>query len=188
VLVRLARETDLPAIVEIFNWAVVHTDATFVVEPVSLASWRDAWRDTAPRHPWFVAENDGAVCGFARAAPHKGPCAYEWSADVSAYVHPDHHRRGIATALYTRLLPTLRAQGFRVAIAVIAVPNPASERLHAAFGLRRMGVLESVGFKSGSWHDVEYWQLHLRPDSGPPDPIRPVSEVCADGGAGPRSR
>ncbi|UCE85928.1 MAG: N-acetyltransferase [Deltaproteobacteria bacterium] len=185
-IVRRARDTDLPAIVDIFNWAVLHTHTTFVVEPVRLESWRQAWRETARDHPWFVAERDAVVCGFARAAPHKGPCAYAWSVDVSAYVHPDHHRQGIATALYTRLLPTLRAQGYRSAIAVIAVPNPASERLHAAFGLRRMGTLAAVGFKAGSWHDVEYWQLQLRPDAAPPEPIRPVAEVCD--GAAARSR
>lgn len=178
-LVRLAAEADLPALAEIFNWAVRHTTATFQVEPVRVEAFADEWRARRERFPWFVAESSGRVLGFARAAPHKGPCAYAWSAEISVYVDADHHGRGVGTALYTRLLPTLRAQGYRSAIAVIAVPNPESERVHAGFGLRRMGRLEGVGFKRGAWHDVEYWQIHLRPDTGTPDPIRPVAEVCA---------
>jgi phosphinothricin acetyltransferase len=178
---RLAREVDFPAIVEIFNWAVVNSNATFAVEPVAAETWRAAWRESGDRHPWFVADVDGEVRGFARSAPHNGPCAYAWSADISVYVHPDHHGEGIATTLYTRLIPTLRAQGYRTAIAVIAVPNPASERLHAAFGLERTGTLSGVGWKRGAWHDVAYWQLSLRPDATPPEPIRPVAEVCPRG-------
>lgn len=51
----LARFDDLPAILAISNWAAKHTTANFAVEPETLESWRQDWRDTHEMYPWFVA-------------------------------------------------------------------------------------------------------------------------------------
>ena len=60
-------------------------------------------------------------------------------------------------------------------MAAIALPNPASIRLHQAFGFTEAGVLRGVGWKFDAWHDVAYWQLVLG-ESAPPAGIRPVDE------------
>ncbi len=54
-IVRLAKEADLPAILEISNWAALNTAANFAVEPESLQSWRESWRATHETFPWVVA-------------------------------------------------------------------------------------------------------------------------------------
>ena len=48
-----------------------------------------------------------------------------------------------------------------MALAVIALPNPASEALHRACGFTRVGVVEEVGWKFGAWVDTAWWQLKL---------------------------
>ena len=90
---------------------------------------------------------------------------------------PGHHRRGVGKALYDRLLSTLRAQGYRTLLGGITVPNPASVRLHESFGFRRVALLERVGWKFGTWHDVGYWELLLRDDDKAPTDLKPVAEV-----------
>jgi phosphinothricin acetyltransferase len=62
-------------------------------------------------------------------------------------------------------------------LAGIATPNPASERLHAAFGFTRCGTFHRAGWKFGRWHDVGYWELHLQSADGAPRALRPVDEV-----------
>ena len=61
-------------------------------------------------------------------------------------------------------------------MAAIALPNPASVRLHEAFGFRETGILRRVGWKFGAWHDVACWQLVLG-EGGPPERIIPVQEM-----------
>ncbi len=168
---------DFPTILEISNWATCHTAANFRTEPDTLEHWIDLWKGKAERYPWLVAERDGSVVGFAMASPFTGRCGFAYTAELSVYVHPNHAARGVGAALYRQLIPTLEAQGYRTLVAVIAIPNPASDRLHANFGFRRVGVLERVGWKLGTWHDVAYWQCILNDRDEEPEAIRTVRAV-----------
>ena len=177
-----ARVSDVPGILAISNWAAVHTAANFAIEPEPLEAWEAMFTEEADRFPWFVArDEDGTVGGFARAAPWKGRCAYEFACEISVYVDPAHHRQGLGRRLYEVLLRTLARQGYRRVLAGIALPNDASVRLHEAFGLEQVAQLRRVGWKFGQWHDVGYWEGDLGAHSDdPPTPIRPVADVLSD--------
>ena len=171
---------DFPAILEISSWATCHTAANFRFEPDTLEHWVELWKGKAERYPWFVAQSDGSVIGFAMASPFKGRCGFAYTAEVTVYIDPHHHGKGVGTALYHRLIPTLKAQGYRTLVAIITTPNPASERLHAMFDFRKVGMLARVGWKLVRWHDVAYWQCVLDDRDDEPLPIRNVAEVLVD--------
>ena len=130
----------------------------------------------SPLTPSLGGRGDQIV-GFAKASPWKGRCAYLWSAEVTVYVHPARHGRGIGTALYARLIDILRAQGYRSLVGGITLPNAASVALHESFGFRRVALFEKIGWKFDRWHDVGYWELLLGDPAAAPGPIRPVREV-----------
>ena len=168
-----AAKSDVPKILELSNWAAEKLAANFALEPESLDHWMQAFDRTQNTHPWLVAKSGEELLGFAKASPHHVRGGYAWAADVSVYVRPQLHRQGIGTRLYERLVPLMRAQGYVALLAVIAPPNPPSERLHAAFGFSRCGTFHRVGWKFGRWHDIGHWELHLQGD-GPPSPLRSV--------------
>jgi L-amino acid N-acyltransferase YncA len=174
--IRFAQANDISAILAISNWAAANTPANFAIEPESLDSWMESWTKTHTMHPWLVAIEGTTVVGFAKASPHRGRCAYAWTAEVSVYVQHDHHGRGIGKALYAQLIPILRDQGYVTLIAGITLPNPASERLHESFGFKPIGVFRRVGWKFDHWHDVGYWEAMLH-DAGTPGTIRPVNDA-----------
>lgn len=178
--VHLATSDDLPAIVDLSNHYARTTAANFAVEPESPAMWRESFAATSALHPWLVAADDeGTFLGFAKSSPWKGRCAYNWSAEVTVYVHPDHHGVGIGRTLYTRLIETLRAQGYRTLLGGITQPNAASVRLHESLGFRKVALFERVGFKFGKWWDVGYWELQLDASATAPAAIRPVAQVAS---------
>ncbi len=180
--IALAADRDIDAITTIENWAIEHTASNFHETPLEADDVRREWLEAKASHPWLVARRDDAVIGFARAHPHRGRCAYAYSVEVAAYVHPDHHGAGVGRALYERLLPTLRAQGYHTVLAGIALPNEPSVGLHETMGFLRVGAFTQVGYKFGLWHDVGYWQLYLDGPGGEPEPIKSVAEVWdADG-------
>lgn len=128
---------------------------------------------TSRTHPWLIAELDGVVAGYAYASRHRERGAYRWAADVTVYVGPDHHRRGVGRALYETLLRLLTDQGFCTACAGITLPNPASVGLHESCGFRPVGVYRAIGWKLGAWRDVGWWQCDLAvPGDDPPAPLR----------------
>jgi L-amino acid N-acyltransferase YncA len=126
-------------------------------------------------HEWLVAERDDAVVGYAYGGFHRARKAYQWTAEVSAYVDRSAHRAGLGRLLYTELFDRLRRRGFRLLVAGITLPNEASVRMHEALGFEPVGVYKNIGWKAGQWWDVGWWQLDLGAPEGepPPEPGRP---------------
>ena len=63
-MIRPARETDLPDILDIYNHVILHTTAVYSYRPHTL-DMRKAWYDDKVRdgYPIFVAEDAGRVVG-----------------------------------------------------------------------------------------------------------------------------
>jgi phosphinothricin acetyltransferase len=78
--------------------------------------------------------------------------------------------------LYAELLARLERQGFRTSIGVIALPNPASVRLHERHGFVQVGLLADAGYKLKRWHDVGFWQRRLNGGEQAPPTLTPVDD------------
>jgi len=161
-VIRPAVESDAAALLEIYTPFVETTAVSFEEAPPAV--WEFAARITkyAAGWQWLTAERDGQCVGYAYGSAHRARAAYRWSVEVSAYVHPDHHRHGIGRALYRQLFEDLAGKGFCNAYAGIALPNDSSVALHRAVGFEPVGVFKAVGWKFGRWHDVAWFQRSLR--------------------------
>jgi L-amino acid N-acyltransferase YncA len=168
--IRHAHASDVPAMLAIYAPIVRDTSISFEYEPPTIAEMEGRLRTIQRDYPWLVAERGGAVAGYAYASSFRNRPAYQWSTEVTVYVHPDHHRRGVGQALYRELLDRLRAQGYRTVVGVITLPNPGSVRLHEQVGFARTGVVAHAGFKFGQWYDIGFWQLDLGSASAPAPP------------------
>jgi phosphinothricin acetyltransferase len=168
----------MAAVAAIVNHYIEAGVAHFGDRPQTAQDWLADWSAHEERYPWLVAERDGGIGGLAYAKRFNPRAAYDWTAEVSIYLHPDALGQGLGSAMYERLLALLDAQGFRCLVAGITTPNEASVRLHERFGFRHLGTLERVGYKHGRWRDVGSWQRHVGPaDDSEPAPVRLVSEV-----------
>jgi phosphinothricin acetyltransferase len=125
-----------------------------------------------------VVDGDGRIAGYAYAGPFRARPAYQWTAEATVYVDPGFRRRGVGRALYTALLDALRAMGYRSAVGVVTLPNPASVALHEELGFRPAGVVRAAGFKLGAWHDVGFWQAELKGPEPPEAPPLTVQELA----------
>jgi phosphinothricin acetyltransferase len=174
--VRVATPADASAIQAIYAPMVLDTVISFELTPPTVDETAARIATTLPVYPYLAAELDGSVVGYAYASQHRAREAYRWSVDVTVYVNPAAHRKGIGRALYQRLLPILENQGFHAAYAGIAIPNAASIGIHETLGFTHIGTYPEVGFKHGQWHSVGYWRKPLRAAT-PPMEIIPFSAV-----------
>jgi phosphinothricin acetyltransferase len=162
--VRPATDEDLERVGEIVNHYIENSVFNFRTEPQTLDELRAQWMQRHQRFPWLVATDDDRVIGVAYAGPWNERAAYRWTVESTIYVDPSAHRRGVGDALYAELLNRLRQQGFHSAVAVIALPNDPSVRLHERHGFARVGHLLQAGYKHDAWHDVGFWQCQLAGD------------------------
>ena len=170
-------QRDAAACAAIYAPSVESTPISFELVPPDEAEFRHRIEKYAATHQFLVAEDGGEVVGYAYACDWAARAAYAWSVETSVYVDGAHHGRGVGRALYEELFARLRAQGFRVAVAGVTLPNPASIGLHESLGFEPIGSLRDIGWKQGAWHDVGYWQLYLQPpgedEPAPPLPLGP---------------
>jgi len=159
------------------NGYIERTAIHFGTQPVTAHELRADWEKTRDRYPFAVAEVDGVRAGFAKTMTFRSRPAYGWSAEIGVYVDDAFHRRGVASALYQKLIEVVRAQGFHILVAGIALPNPASVALHEKHGFERVGVFPQVGFKLGAFHDVGFWALPLTTSQDPPPALRTPAEA-----------
>ena len=176
--IRLAEERDADAIAAIYAPSITEGVASFELVPPDAAEMARRMAGILPAYPWLVCEHEGRVAGYVYASQHMARAAYQWSANVSAYIDADLHRRGIGRALYTSLFALMRLQGFYNAYGGITLPNPGSVGLHEAIGFRLVGVYRDIGYKMGGWRDVGWWSLELQPKPAAP-PATPLDLAAA---------
>jgi len=175
--IRLATPADGAALAAIYAPAVDGRATSFeLTAPDADEMARRVERLTA-RTPWLVLERDARVLGYAYASPHRDRPAYQWSVEVSAYVHADAQRAGVGRALYTSLFAVLALQGFRNAYAGITLPNDASVGMHRALGFAPVGVFRGVGYKLGAWRDVAWLERAIAAHDLEPSPPTPLPEL-----------
>jgi phosphinothricin acetyltransferase len=166
-LIRPATRVDVEAMLAIYAPIVRDSAISFELEPPTPGEFARRLDAVPQGAPWLVAESGGAILGYAYASKFRERAAYRFTVETTVYVRDDMRRRGVARALYAELFTQLRAAGFATALAVIALPNPASVALHESLGFRPVGVFHRVGFKFDRWHDTGWWEFDLRaPDVG----------------------
>jgi L-amino acid N-acyltransferase YncA len=166
--VRDANAHDAEACAAIYAPYVTDTTITFEYEPPSAAEMARRIAAAQRAHAWLVLEDDGRVVGYAYAGPYKERAAYRWSSEVSVYLEMGRRRSGSGRLLYEALFERLAERGFRTLVAVMTLPNDASEGLHRAMGFEPIGTFRRVGWKHGQWRDVAWAQRSLGADDGPP--------------------
>ncbi|MCS6776806.1 MAG: N-acetyltransferase family protein [Chloroherpetonaceae bacterium] len=169
--IRPATEADLPAILEIYNEAIVNSTATADEDPQNLeqrADWFRARQEAG--YPVFVAEGAGAVIGWSALSAFRPHSGYRFTAEVSVYIAAGHRGRGIGARLLAALIDAARSRGLHTLVSVIDGSNMASVRLHRRFGFQLAGNVRQAYHKFGRWHDAVYLQLLLDPEEPGPGP------------------
>jgi L-amino acid N-acyltransferase YncA len=162
-VLRPATPVDIAAITAIYRPAVLAGTASFELEPPGEDEMLRRFRAiTDAGYPYFVAELDGRVAGYAYVNAYRTRPAYRFTVEDSVYMAPDAQGKGIGRALLERLIATCRDDGFRLMIAVIGDSAQfASIRLHRRAGFRFCGTIHSVGYKFNRWLDSVIMELPL---------------------------
>jgi phosphinothricin acetyltransferase len=151
---------DLDAIAGIYHYYVTTSPATFELEPRAPDAWRtwfDGFRERG-RYRLLVARDGTGVLGYASSSSYRPRAAYAPSVETSLYVDEGVIGRGVGSSLLGALLSELSNEDVHRAYAGIALPNPASVRVHERFGYRHVGTFTEQGLKFGRYWDVAWFE------------------------------
>jgi len=160
-MIRKASLADASALLEIYNYYVIHTTVTFDEEAVPLSAFTKKIDDILKAYPFFVFEENNEILGFTYASKFRPKPAYNYTVESTVYVKHGVHGKKIGTQLYATLIAALKEQKFKSVLGVLTIPNPASIKLHEKFGFTQVAHLKEVGFKFDTWLDVGIFQLKI---------------------------
>jgi len=151
--IRPARQEDAPRIAEIYNQGIEERTATFETDLRTAVDVR-ARLDDSSRFPLLVAENDGAVIGWAGLSSYRPRACYAGIAEFSIYLERHVRGRGVGRQLLEALVEIARSHGYWKLVSRIFPFNAASRSLCRACGFREVGVYEKHARLDGRWTDV----------------------------------
>lgn len=159
--IRIAEQRDVNRLLEIYNYEILNSTATFAIRAKTLEEW-ETWFQEHNRnhHPLIVAEEGQEVAGYASLSEFRPGDAYGRTVELSVYVEKAYRGKRIGEKLMEEILRMAREDdGIHMVISVITSENEASIRLHKKLGFRYCGTWKEAGQKFGKWLDVDQYQL-----------------------------
>ncbi len=161
-MIRAASESDIESLRALWNTSIRDSLITFTSTEKSPADIATILADKRQAgHPFLVAEDSGAVLGFASFGQFRPGDGYARCFEHSVLLAPDARGRGLGRALMARLEDAARKAGGRNMIAGVSAANSGGIAFHAALGYAQIARLPEVGFKFGRWQDLILMQKRL---------------------------
>lgn len=148
--IRKMKPSDWDNVSQIYAEGIESGIATFEQSVPTYESWDQAHVEQCR----LIAEEKGAVLGWAALSPVSSRCVYGGVAEVSVYIGKSSRGKGVGTALLKQLATESEQAGFWTIQSGVFPENEASINLHKKAGFRFMGKRERIGkTKDGIWKD-----------------------------------
>ncbi len=153
----------LSEICNIYNHYINHTCYTFEEVEWTIKDIEHKFLNiTDANYPFFTCFDGDKIVGYYYLSSWNFRSAYNTTAEVTIYLHPESIGKGYGKAMYSHLIKNIDNTRFHSIIACITIPNEASVALHEKFGFKKVSFFPEIGYKHSRWCDVGHWQLILR--------------------------
>lgn len=188
--IETASYKDAKDLAEIYAHYVKNTAVTFEYDVPTSEEFALRINNTLCKYPFIKAKADGKTVGFAYASSFHSREAYQFSAEISVYMHHMYRGSGGGRLLYSNLEQLLYAQHVTNLYACIACTEredkyltDASIRFHERMGYRSVGRLRNCGYKFGAWYDIVYMEKICFPRKVPAEKFISFADLRRTAGA-----
>ncbi|MEH7378432.1 GNAT family N-acetyltransferase [Neobacillus drentensis] len=153
--IRNADMCDLPVIVDIYNTTIASRMVTADLEPISVEN-RVQWfnEHSSTFRPLWVVENQGEICAWVSFQSFYGRPAYNATAEISIYIHPDFRGRKLGKYLIQKAIDACPSLQIKTLLGFIFGHNEPSIKLFSSFGFEKWAQLPNVAELDGIERDL----------------------------------
>ncbi|KFJ06521.1 phosphinothricin N-acetyltransferase [Bifidobacterium tsurumiense] len=161
--IRMAQDSDIQAITDIYNQAVSAGGSTADLQPRTIEQRLEWVHSHTPReqYPVMVMEENHQVVAFGSLSRFHPRSGYDGVVELSYYVDESARGHGIATEMVQWLLDEAKHRGHRMATALIFADNAGSIALMEHYGFSRFGLLPRACYDGSRFLDMSYWCKEL---------------------------
>ncbi len=147
-------EKDITDVMEIYNYYVETSTATFSIDPIDGEEMKGLALTGDKRFVSFVMEEDGVIIGYGLFNRYKKREAYDKTAEVTIYLHYEAIGKGYGRQLLAYMIDVAKQMEFHALLAVICEENKKSIQLFERNGFFECAHFREVGVKFERMLDV----------------------------------
>lgn len=142
---------DLPQIVAIYNSIVAGRMVTADLDPVTVESRKKWFYDHTPeRRPlWIVGSNKNQMFGWASFQDFYGRPAYNGTAEISIYLHPDSRGKGLGQKVLKYCIDQSSSLNITTLLGYIFAHNEPSIKLFQKMGFEEWANMPDIAVLDG---------------------------------------
>ena len=161
--IRIAEFKDLEAVVEIYNQAIAAGEKTADITPVTREDRKNWFNGHTPdKYPILIAEEAESIVGYLTISTYRpGRMALRHTAEVSFFIHFDHHRKGIVSRLLQYAIDVCPSLQIKTLFAILVDSNRSSIRLLEKYGFEKWGHMPRVAEFDGIEFGHLYYGLRI---------------------------
>jgi len=160
--IRRAVESDLPAIVDIYNQSIPGGWSTADTQAVSVNDRRQWFKRFSDSRPIWVAETTHEIVATAYLTSfYEGRPAYDATAEISVYVGSNWHRQGIGRSLKEFVIEQCPMLGITSLLSLHFDHNEATARINEQLGFEVAGHVRDIAQIDGQSHGLRISVLRI---------------------------
>ena len=136
-MIRPLEENDISSCLEIYNWYIENSVATFEETKLSLSQFQQRVHRICEKYPYIVLEENHKIIGYAYLDAFHERSAYQWTVDLSIYLDHTLKLKGYGSLLMEAILLEADKHGFYHVVSIVTEGNTASEKIHEKFGFEK---------------------------------------------------
>ena len=147
-------DEDLHELVEIYNWYIDNSTATFHLDRISVKEFKSIIFYENKNYGAYSIKLNNEISGYCLLVPFKSRAAYNRTVELVIYLKPGITGKGIGSSALSFLMQKATEKHFKMMIACITANNAASIKLFEKAGFEQCAYYKQVGEKFGEILDV----------------------------------
>jgi len=152
------KEEHIKDALEIYNYYIANSTATFSVEPITEDDLRKLAFTGLERFPSFALLEEDKLVGYSLLNRYKPREAYDTTAETTIYLDKDIRGNGYGSKALAHLEEVAKGYDFRALLGVICAENTESIKLFKKHDYFECAHFREVGVKFGRILDVVIYE------------------------------